>query len=1062
MSLEEKKLPSLLNKPVRNLSSTPSESVKKKEESTNQGSDSNFVEKEFTSIKKNQRSASLKGNGPLGTKQNVTNSGEKKNDGVETKKVSSSYSKGPALGLKNSKTLAVKFVHKRRTNNLKIGDICFLKISAIGANGIGIDEYSYPFSIYIPNTNLNDVVKAKIVRLNIKGNKYGIAKVLKVKETSKINKINSLSPLEKLNLQPNQKLIVNLTKFKKDTGIVTLKYGYKLIIPFAMRAKVFKGMGEKIEIVLTRLKSNYGFAKIITNSKNDLLKEKVSSLISPSPKGTSLGTEELGLNSSKFKGLPLREKGKTVFSEGNKYTLTLPKTLKKIGNYFFLKLDGSVLFLKLALNAKLGDKVRIKITKLKQKFILAKIIQVNPNSSLQKRLIIRNSIQQMIKNRLHLGEKAVKCNARMKKYVWLKKQDGSALPKGTSRASSFPYGLRSLKGSGTNGKIPLIKKGNHIINLLKTRRCLNKALSQLTKYALKGRTFLFIGTKKAAAGLVERASLFSRNSFFVNTRWLGGLLTNWKTIRKSISKISPILQEKQKIIADILEKRKRIKVRLIRKGLFLKNKTQFILKKGRLLITKLKNPEYKKQILEKTQNLTLKQNELLESCQTLVLKHKLLEGKRRKLMYQNIVLKQHIANAIVERYNSLLQQFSSYTLKLRQLKAFLILSNEMKKIKNNTLALSPRGEERQALSNQTILKIGNKQIKSLIKNQTGLQIIPLPPKEILSFILKTVKANSKNFLGAFGSQKETDFLNIEAKTELKSSQKTLLISDFVSGLSDFVPELVNLIEFYEKNVEKIKISLQNYSTDLNKIKISLNQDMEFHQFLLKELVLIKQKLISQRNIIRIVKTKLKYFASQKSILKFLPRLKFFKISGFKKKILNIVQILMRKIVDPKLKYPIDQIYDQKLSHYSKKIASARKKKWQRFEKYFGGIAKMTEMNKSQISKNIAIIIGQNEEINAVNECKKLGIKVFNIVDTNCNPNLADHIVPANDDNRNSIKYVLTQFLTRIRLAQKLRTKIEKKQNQKTFNRLKTMANQIRQNFHLYKTKKKQSSPYPKG
>ena len=58
--------------------------------------------------------------------------------------------------------------------------------------------------------------------------------------------------------------------------------------------------------------------------------------------------------------------------------------------------------------------------------------------------------------------------------------------------------------------------------------------------------------------------------------------------------------------------------------------------------------------------------------------------------------------------------------------------------------------------------------------------------------------------------------------------------------------------------------------------------------------------------------------------------------------------------------------------------------------------------------------------------------------------------------------ILTQFLTRIRLAQKLRTKIEKKQNQKTFNRLKTLANQIRQNFHLYKTKKKQSFSYPKG
>ena len=43
---------------------------------------------------------------------------------------------------------------------------------------------------------------------------------------------------------------------------------------------------------------------------------------------------------------------------------------------------------------------------------------------------------------------------------------------------------------------PYIKKGRHIINLLKTRRCLNQTLGKLTKYALKGRSFLFIGTKK--------------------------------------------------------------------------------------------------------------------------------------------------------------------------------------------------------------------------------------------------------------------------------------------------------------------------------------------------------------------------------------------------------------------------------------------------------------------------------------------------------------------------------------------------------------------------------------
>jgi len=132
---------------------------------------------------------------------------------------------------------------------------------------------------------------------------------------------------------------------------------------------------------------------------------------------------------------------------------------------------------------------------------------------------------------------------------------------------------------------------------------------------------------------------------------------------------------------------------------------------------------------------------------------------------------------------------------------------------------------------------------------------------------------------------------------------------------------------------------------------------------------------------------------------------------------------MRKIVDPKLKYPVENIYEDKLANNSKKILAERKKKWQRLERYFGGVANMTKMTKSQISKNIAIVVGQKEEMNAVKECQKLGIKMFNIVDTNCNPGYADHIIPANDDSRNSIKYILNKFLVRIRLAQKLRRKV---------------------------------------
>jgi small subunit ribosomal protein S2 len=998
MSSEENKNPMLLNKPTRKTEPNTSEIFSGSEKQTepketigNRRTSNNNMRGDKTKTSVRKTSKKLASN-----KLAVDSSSESLNLNEANINQQKSYK------LNSDKKNVVKIVRQMKRTNVNVGDICVLKISALGPNGIGIDEYSYPFSIFVPNTNLKDTVKAKIIRVNLKGNKYAIAKVLKVKAADKTSKL----VIDRLKIEPNQLLTVNIKKVTSTgAGLVNLKYGYKLIIP--------KGIvGNKIQVLVTRLKSKYAFAKIV-NGSNEILNQ-----------GFPTSREEnRSSNKNSINQLPSL-KARSVIVEGNKYTVSLPKTAKKYGNYLFLKLQENLVFLKINLNAKPGDKVRIKITKVKNKYAIAKIIQINPLSLIKKRILIRNNIRQMIKNGMHLGEKAVKCNARMKNYIWFKKQVN-------------------------NQKMPLIKKGNHIINLLKTRRCLNKALTQLTKYALKGSTFLFIGTKKAAAGLIARASLFSKNSFFVNTRWLGGLLTNWKTIRKSISKIRPILQEKQKIVADILEKRKRIKMRLIKKGLFIKNKTQLILKKGRALLAKFKNPEYKALILEKTKKLALKQKQLIENCQTLVSRHKILELKRRKVMYQNIVLKQHIANTIIVRYNSLLHQLTNYAQKLRQLKYFLILSNELKKIKNKA------HEE-----NTKIFNVDNKKIKTLLKTTgTTLNFLPQPPKDILNLILLIVKNNSKAFSETF---KETNFLNISPLATSSSQpkntaiNKVLLVSDFVSSLSGFAPALKTLIETYEKNINLIKTSLTNYSNGLNKIKKSLNQDIEFHQLLVKELILIKDKLISQRHVIRIVRAKLNHFARQKRVIRFLPRLRHLKISSssfvagdaFKNKIISIVQILMRKIVDPKLKYPVDNIYDSKLSHYSKKIASARKKKWQRFEKYFGGIAKMTEMTKSQISKNIAIIVGQKEEINAIRECKKLGIKMFNIVDTNCNPTLANHIIPANDDSRNSIKYILNKFLVRIRLAQKLRRKMQIRQDKNiAYKKLKNMANQMRKNFN---------------
>jgi small subunit ribosomal protein S2 len=199
----------------------------------------------------------------------------------------------------------------------------------------------------------------------------------------------------------------------------------------------------------------------------------------------------------------------------------------------------------------------------------------------------------MLKNGMHFGEKTIKCHANMKKYVWLRKK-------------------------GQNKNRPLVKKGRYLLNLLKTRRCLLQSLKQLSKYAAKGRTFLFVGTKKPATGLIARAALLTKNSFFVNTRWLGGMLTNWKTILKSISKIKPILKEKQKMIKSILEKRQDIKKQLIQKVNRLRKKSRQLIKKGQLLIKKVKTD--KPRLIEISQILIRKRTSFLKKKPTTIRK----------------------------------------------------------------------------------------------------------------------------------------------------------------------------------------------------------------------------------------------------------------------------------------------------------------------------------------------------------------------------------------------------------------------------------------------------------
>jgi small subunit ribosomal protein S2 len=84
----------------------------------------------------------------------------------------------------------------------------------------------------------------------------------------------------------------------------------------------------------------------------------------------------------------------------------------------------------------------------------------------------------------------------------------------------------------------------HIINLEKTLPMFNFALSELKKISFKNGKILFVGTKRAASKKIKETAL-NCNQFYVNHRWLGGMLTNWKTVRQSIKRLKDLEIESQ-------------------------------------------------------------------------------------------------------------------------------------------------------------------------------------------------------------------------------------------------------------------------------------------------------------------------------------------------------------------------------------------------------------------------------------------------------------------------------------------------------------------------------------
>ena len=83
----------------------------------------------------------------------------------------------------------------------------------------------------------------------------------------------------------------------------------------------------------------------------------------------------------------------------------------------------------------------------------------------------------------------------------------------------------------------------------------------------------------------------------------------------------------------------------------------------------------------------------------------------------------------------------------------------------------------------------------------------------------------------------------------------------------------------------------------------------------------------------------------------------------------------------------------------KKEVLTLKRERDRLEKFLGGIKEMTKLPEA------IFVIDPNQEVNAVLEARKLNIPVFGIVDSNCDPDLVDHIIPGNDDAIRAVKLI---------------------------------------------------------
>ena len=98
------------------------------------------------------------------------------------------------------------------------------------------------------------------------------------------------------------------------------------------------------------------------------------------------------------------------------------------------------------------------------------------------------------------------------------------------------------------------RNGIHIIDLQKTSKKLDEAYDFIREQAEEGKTVLFVGTKKQAQECMKEAAI-KCGMFYIDQRWLGGMLTNFDTIQKRIQRLKDLETMQEDGTFDVLPKK---------------------------------------------------------------------------------------------------------------------------------------------------------------------------------------------------------------------------------------------------------------------------------------------------------------------------------------------------------------------------------------------------------------------------------------------------------------------------------------------------------------------------